>query len=45
MKIDSNEAICSIVPDLSKAFDTVNHQILPQKLYGVQDPWCPSAVV
>ena len=38
MKIDSNEAICSIFLDLSKAFDyTVNDQILLQKLhtYGI----------
>ena len=28
MKIDSNEAICSIFLDQSKAFDTVNNQIL-----------------
>ena len=27
MKIDSSETICSIFVDLSKAFDTVNHQI------------------
>ena len=39
MKIDSNEAICSIFLDLSKAFDTINNQILLQKLYryGIRD--------
>ena len=31
--IDNNETICSIFVDVSKAFDTVNHQIIPQKLY------------
>ena len=47
MKIDKNEAICSIFLDLSKAFDTVNHQILLQKLYrygirGVPLQWFKS---
>ena len=47
MKIDSNEAICSIFLDLCKAFDTVNHQILLQKLYrygirGVPLQWFKS---
>ena len=46
-KIDSNEAICSIFLDLSKAFDTVNYQILLQKLYrygirGVPLQWFKS---
>ena len=44
MKIDNKEAICSIFLDLSKAFDTVNDQILRQKLYrygicGVRLQW------
>ena len=47
MKIDNNEAICSIFLDLSKAFGTVNHQILLQKLYrygirGVPLQWFKS---
>ena len=47
MKIDNKEAICSIFLDLSKAFDTVNHQILLKKLYrygirGVPLQWFKS---
>ena len=47
MKIDSNETICSIFLDLSKAFDAFNHQILLQKLYrygirGVPLQWFKS---
>ena len=49
MKIDSNEAICSIFLDLCKAFDAVNHQILLQKLYrygirGVPLQWFKSCL-
>ena len=47
MKIDNKEGMCSIFLDLSKAFDTVNHQILLQKLYrygirGVPLQWFKS---
>ena len=47
MKLDNKEAICSIFLDLSKTFDTVNHQILFQKLYrygihGVPLQWFKS---
>ena len=47
MKIDDNEAICSIFLDLSKAFDTLNNQILLRKLYrygirGVPLQWLKS---
>ena len=36
LKIDSNEAICRIFLDLSKAFDTVNHQILVSLCNGLK---------
>ena len=47
MKIDSNEAICSIFLDLSKSFDTVNYRILLHQLYrygirGVPLQWFKS---
>ena len=49
MTIDSSETKCSIFFDLSKAFDTVNHPILLQKLYshgirGVPPQWFKSAL-
>ena len=31
--IDNNETTCGLFLDFSKAFDTVNHQILLSKLY------------
>lgn len=44
--IDNNETICSIFVDVSKAFDTVNHQIIPQKLYryGIPTWWNVAAL-
>jgi hypothetical protein len=42
--IDNNEITCGLFLDFSKAFDTVNHQILLSKLYkygmrGIQLAW------
>ena len=44
--INNNETICSIFVDVSKAFDTVNHQIIPQKLYryGIPTWWNVAAL-
>ena len=40
MAINSNELMCGLFLDLSKAFDTVNHNILLSKLdhYGIRGP-------
>ena len=37
--IDRNETTSGVFLDLSKAFDTINHEILCEKLYyyGIQD--------
>ena len=36
--LDNNKTVCGIFVDLQKAFDTVNHEILIEKLnyYGVR---------
>ena len=46
MKVDSNETICSIFVDLSKASDTVHHHIVLQKLYryGIPTWWNAAAL-
>ena len=42
--LDDGEIVCGVVIDLQKAFDTVNHEILLEKLkqYGIrskQNDW------
>ena len=41
ISIDNKEITCGLFLDFSKAFDTVNHQILLSKLYkyGIQLAW------
>ena len=41
-KLDKNELGCGVFIDLEKAFDTVNHEILIQKVkhYGVRGTAC-----
>lgn len=33
--IDNNNVVLSLFADLQKAFDTINHQLLLQKLYDI----------
>lgn len=38
-QIDSGNVVCGIVVDLPKAFDTVDHDILIQKLHPFAIRW------
>ena len=48
--LDDGELVCGVFVDLQKAFDTVNHKILPENLkhYGIRnrmiglDPFIPT---